>query len=85
MACIGKCSTAVNEFLKTTVAASICKGHDGRYYLVGNRGDDRPDINFWVSEDFITWKKYGDYTPDLKHLTGLPETFVSNWRTQVVF
>src|SRR3990172_13208203 len=21
--------------------ADICKGHDGRYYLVGNRGDDR--------------------------------------------
>src|ERR1035437_2736398 len=37
--------------------ADIVKGHDGRYYLVGNRGDDRPDINFWVSEDFITWKK----------------------------
>ncbi len=37
--------------------ASICKGHDGRYYLVGNRGDDRPDINFWVSEDLVTWKK----------------------------
>jgi hypothetical protein len=48
--------------------ASICKGHDGRYYLVGNRGDNRPDINFWVSEDFITWKKCSDYVPDLKHV-----------------
>ena len=26
--------------------ADICRGHDERYYLVGNRGDDRPDINF---------------------------------------
>jgi hypothetical protein len=48
--------------------ASICKGHDGRYYLVGNRGDNRPDINFWVSEDFITWKKCSVYVTDLKHV-----------------
>src|SRR5579864_7846382 len=52
--------------------ASICKGHDGRYYLVGNRGDDSPDINFWVSDDLITWKKYSDYTPDLHHIPDYP-------------
>ena len=48
--------------------ASICKGPDGRYYLVGNRGDDQPDINIWVSDDLITWKKYSDYIPDLKQV-----------------
>jgi hypothetical protein len=52
--------------------ASICKGHDGRYYLVGNRGDDRSDINFWVSVDLITWKKYSDYIPDLNHVADYP-------------
>jgi hypothetical protein len=52
--------------------ADICQGHDGRYYLVGNRGDNRPDINFWVSENLITWKKYGDYVPDLKHVPDYP-------------
>jgi hypothetical protein len=52
--------------------ASICKGPDGRYYLVGNRGDDQPDINFWVSDDLITWKKYSDYVPDLKHVPDYP-------------
>ena len=46
--------------------ASIRKGHDGRYYLAGNGGDERPDINFWTSEDLITWKKYSDYVPNLK-------------------
>src|ERR1051326_2415548 len=46
----------------------ICQGHDGRYYLVGNRGDDRPDINFWVSDDLLSWRKYSDYAPDLKHV-----------------
>ena len=53
--------------------ASICTGHDGRFYLVGNRADDQPDINFWVSADLITWKKYGDYVPDLKHVPDYPK------------
>jgi len=53
--------------------ASICPGHDGRYYLVGNRGDDQPDINFWVSEDLATWKKYSDYAPDLKQVPDYPK------------
>jgi len=52
--------------------ASICQGHDGRYYLVGNRGDDQPDINFWVSQDLIAWKKYSDYTPDLNKVPDYP-------------
>ncbi len=52
--------------------ASIAKGLDGRYYLVGNQGDDRPDINFWVSDDLITWKKYSTYVPDLKAVPDYP-------------
>lgn len=44
----------------------ICKGHDGRYYIVGNTSDASPDINIWVSDDLITWEKYSTYTPDLK-------------------
>ncbi len=44
----------------------ICKGHDGRYYIVGNESDSSPVINFWVSDDLIHWKKYSEYTPDLK-------------------
>jgi len=48
--------------------ASICKGHDGRYYLVGNRSDSAPDINFWSSEELVTWKKYSDFVPDLKQV-----------------
>lgn len=44
----------------------ICKGHNGRYYLAGNESDSSPDINFWVSDDLITWEKYSTFTPDLK-------------------
>ena len=53
--------------------ASIAKGPDGRYYLVGNRGDDAPTINFWVSDDLITWNKYSDYVPDLKSVPDYPK------------
>ncbi|MFT4054733.1 MAG: glycosyl hydrolase family 43, partial [Novosphingobium sp.] len=28
--------------------ASIARGADGRYYLVGNKSDDDPYIRFWV-------------------------------------
>lgn len=44
----------------------ICKGHDGRYYIVGNQSDASLQINIWVSADLITWEKFGTYTPDLK-------------------
>jgi hypothetical protein len=50
--------------------ADIAKGHDGRYYLVGNRNDSAPDINFWVSDDLVTWQRYGDVTPKLKQTPG---------------
>lgn len=44
----------------------ICKGHDGRYYLVGNISDSSPTINIWVSSDLIAWEKLTSYTPNLK-------------------
>jgi hypothetical protein len=56
--------------------ADICRGREGRYYLVGNRGDDQPDINFWVSDDLITWKKFGDYVPDLKSIPNYPKALM---------
>lgn len=52
--------------------ADICKGHDGRYYLVGNRSDDAPDINFWVSDDLVTWAPYSNVTPALSETLGYP-------------
>ncbi|PNU06661.1 family 43 glycosylhydrolase [Novosphingobium guangzhouense] len=52
--------------------ASIARGADGRYYLVGNKSDDDPYIRFWVSDDLVTWKQYGTYRPDLSNIPGLP-------------
>jgi hypothetical protein len=51
--------------------ASIAQGGDGRYYLVGNKGDDDPLIRFWVSDDLITWTPFGTYQPDLQNIAGM--------------
>ena len=53
--------------------ADICRGHDGRFYLVGNRNDGAPDINFWVSTNLIQWRKHADYVPDLKRVPNYPK------------
>jgi hypothetical protein len=53
--------------------SDILQGHDGRYYLVGNRNDNAPDINFWVSDDLIKWTKYSDVTPDLTKVPDYPD------------
>ncbi|NEW79126.1 MAG: glycoside hydrolase family 43 protein [Gelidibacter sp.] len=51
----------------------IVKGPQGKYYIAGNTSDSSPDINIWVSEDLISWKKYSVYTPDLKATSGYAE------------
>jgi len=51
----------------------ICRGRDGRYYLVGNRSDSAHDIKFWVSEDLIHWMRFGDYAPDLRRVPDYPK------------
>jgi len=53
----------------------ICKGHDGRYYLTGNRGNN---ITIWVSEDLIKWEVHTTYTPDLKSTPGYSNNLGSN-------
>ena len=50
----------------------ICRGYDGRFYLVGNQRDEAPDINFWVSTDLISWTPYSSFRPDLKNVPNYP-------------
>ena len=45
----------------------ITKGHDGRYYLVGNY-ERKLEIGIWVSDDLIKWSKLRDYSPDINHV-----------------
>lgn len=47
----------------------ICRGHDGRYYLLGNT-EAGPDIRLWVSSNLIDWKLINTFRADL---SGLPE------------
>jgi len=44
--------------------ADICRGHDGRYYLIGNHSR-RPDIHLWVSPNLVRWTKFGSFRPDI--------------------
>ena len=44
--------------------ADICRGHDGRYYLIGNHSK-QPEIRLWVSADLVTWSTFRDFTPDI--------------------
>lgn len=51
----------------------IVEGPAGRYYIAGNTSDSSPEINIWISEDLINWKKHSVYTPDLKSTPGYSE------------
>lgn len=41
----------------------ICRGHDGRFYLIGNITRNH-DIRLWASSDLVSWKPHGDLRPD---------------------
>jgi hypothetical protein len=51
----------------------IVKGQDNKYYIAGNTSDASPDINIWVSDDLISWKKHSTYTPDLSKVPDYPD------------
>jgi len=70
----------------------ITRGHDGRYYLIGNY-ERRPEINLWVSHDLVTWSKFGSFEPDLwktpnftpaLHYIGAPKIFYDKPSAQYV-
>ncbi len=42
----------------------ICKGHDGRYYMLGNYSKNA-EIGIWVSDDLVKWTKLRDFFPDI--------------------
>lgn len=48
----------------------IARGPDGAYYIAGNESDASPSIDIWTSRDLIEWKRYSQYTPDLKSTPG---------------
>jgi hypothetical protein len=43
----------------------ICRGHDGRYYLIGNRHDGAKEIDLWSSDNLVQWQKFSGFEPDL--------------------
>lgn len=47
----------------------ITRGPDGRFYLVGNVQWDE-DLRFWVSDDLVTWRQWGDHKLDVSKQPG---------------
>jgi hypothetical protein len=47
----------------------IMRGHDGRYYLLGNPPDGG-DVRIWVSSDLVTWTHLRDFVPDMSAFSG---------------
>jgi hypothetical protein len=50
----------------------ISRGHDGRFYIAGNRSDRSRPINFWVSSDLLAWEPYSSFEPDLSRVPDYP-------------
>lgn len=42
----------------------LCRGHDGRYYLLGNR-ERNTDLVFWVSTNLVNWTRHREWSPDV--------------------
>lgn len=47
----------------------IMRGHDGRYYLLGNP-PEKGDVRIWISSDLVTWNHLRDFIPDMSKFPG---------------
>jgi hypothetical protein len=47
----------------------ICRGHDGRYYLVGNIARNR-HLTIWVSANLVEWTKFKELRLDVSAVPG---------------
>ncbi|MBN2314120.1 MAG: glycoside hydrolase family 43 protein [Sedimentisphaerales bacterium] len=47
----------------------IMRGHDRRYYLLGNP-PEKGDVRIWVSSDLVTWTHLRDFVPDMSDFRG---------------
>jgi hypothetical protein len=53
----------------------ITRGHDGRYYLLGNRTrEEEPRIRIWASDDLVEWKMEQEFIADFSVLDVNPPT-----------
>ena len=59
----------------------ICRGHDGRFYLVGNIVPNR-DVSLWVSSNLVTWIKLTEHTLDVTKVPRLRGKRRRPWSAQ---
>jgi hypothetical protein len=64
--------------------ADICRGHDGRFYLVGNR---RPndDLTLWVSTNLVHWSKFAERRLDVTTVPGYRDNSGNHGAPKIYF
>lgn len=62
----------------------LCRGHDGRYYLIGNRNRNT-DLVFWVSTNLVRWERFRDYSPDVAHAVDFSSTLAYHGAPKIYF
>ncbi len=62
----------------------ICRGHDGRFYLVGNR---RPndDLTLWVSTNLVGWAKFKEMRLDVSRVPGYRDNSGNHGAPKIYF
>lgn len=62
----------------------ICRGHDGRYYLVGNTGRNL-GLSLWVSTNLAGWSKLKDVPLDVSRVPGYRDNSGDHGAPKVYF
>jgi hypothetical protein len=62
----------------------LCKGHDGRFYLIGNR-DRNTDIVLWASTNLARWERFRDYAPDAANAADFKSTIAYHGAPKIYF
>jgi len=52
----------------------IIAGHDGAFYMTGNKTNSRSPITLWRSEDLLEWELFTEHLPDLEKVPDFDAT-----------
>lgn len=62
----------------------ICRGHDGRFYLAGNR-QPNDDLTLWVSTNLVHWAKFTEVKLDVSRVPGYRDNSGNHGAPKIYF
>ena len=62
----------------------LCKGHDGRFYLIGNRNRNT-DLVLWTSADLVRWERMREYAPDVANAVDFKSSLAYHGAPKIYF